>query len=94
MWTLIGIVIGLVTVGVLLVAVVIARRRGDTTQLGAEVTADQWFTLGVIFAGAGAALTATIGVGMVWMVAMGVIYMGMGIRMKRNGDGDQTSIDR
>jgi hypothetical protein len=94
MWTLVGIVAGLVTVGVLLVVVVIARRRDDTSQLGAEMTADQWFTLGVILAGAGAALTATIGVWMIWMVAMGVIYMGVGIRMKRNGDGDRTSTGR
>lgn len=83
-WVLAGIVVGLVVVGVLLVAVLVARRRPDAAPLGAEMTADQWLTLGIVFAGAGAALTATVGVWMVGMVVLGIVYMGIGIWMKRS----------
>jgi hypothetical protein len=94
MWILIGIVAGFVAVGVLLIAAFVTRRSGDTARLGAEMTGDQWLTLGIVFAGAGAALMAAIGVWMIGMVATGVIYMGIGIWMKRNGHGGQTDPDR
>ena len=94
MWILIGIVVGLVAVGVVLVAVVVARRRSEAGPLGAEMTADQWLTLGIVFAGAGAALTATIGVWMIGMVVLGIVYMGIGIWMKRNDRGGQKSSRR
>ena len=39
---------------------------------------------GTAFAGAGAALMATVGVWMVGMVVLGIVYMGIGIWMKRS----------
>ena len=47
------------------------------------MTADTWISLGIIFAGTGAALMATIGPFMAWMVVVGIIYLGIGARMKR-----------
>jgi hypothetical protein len=84
MWIVVGLLVGLVAVGVLLVAALIARRRGEPTRLGTQMSGDQWLTLGVVFAGAGAALMATLGIWMVGMVAIGVVYMGIGISMKRS----------
>ena len=45
MWILIGLLVGLVAVGVLLVAALIARRRGEPTRLGTHKSGDQWLTL-------------------------------------------------
>lgn len=84
MWILIGVMIGLVAGGVLLVAMVVARNRSGSPSAAAALTADQWLTLGIVFSGVGAALMATIGVWMVGMVAIGVIYLGIGISMKRS----------
>jgi hypothetical protein len=94
MWVLVGIVVVLVAVGVGLAAAVVARRRSETAPLGAEVTADQWITLGIVFSGAGAALTATIGVWMIGMVVLGIVYMGIGMWMKRNHRPGQTGTRR
>ena len=80
-----------ILVGIALAAVVVARRRSKRGPLGAEMTADQWLTLGIVFAGAGAALTATIGVWMIGMVVLGIVYLGIGIWMKHNDRGDQPS---
>ena len=51
-------------------------------------------TLGIVFAGAGAALTATIGVWMIGMVVLGIVYMGIGIWMKRNDHDGRSSTRR
>jgi hypothetical protein len=91
MWILIGIVVGLVAAGVVLAAIVVARRRSAAGRPGAEMTADQWLTLGIVFAGAGAALTATIGVWMIGMVVLGIVYMGIGIWVKRNDRDGRTT---
>jgi NADH:ubiquinone oxidoreductase subunit 2 (subunit N) len=77
--------IALVAVGVMIAIVLITRRRQpDTTSAAAEPSADQWFALGIIFTGAGVALTVALGPFMIWMMALGIIYMGMGARMKRD----------
>lgn len=94
MWVLVGLVVGLVAVGVALAVAVVARRRSEGVPLGSEMTSDQWLTLGIVFAGAGAALTATIGVWMIGMVVLGIVYMGIGIRMKRNHRGGRAPTHR
>jgi hypothetical protein len=84
MWVAIGLAVGLVAAGILVVVLaVVGRRRGPASEPRSEVTADTWISLGVIFAGTGAALMATLGPFMVWMVVLGIIYLGMGARMKR-----------
>lgn len=80
-WVLVGIGLGLVaTIGL---AFLVLRRRKLADTASEEMTADQWFTLGIVFMGAGVALMASLGLHMAFMVAIGAIYMGMGARMKR-----------
>ena len=83
MWVLISLVVGLVAVVVAAIAVLVARRRSAAGHEASEMTRDQWITLGVIFTGTGVVMTATLGPYMVWMIALGVIYMALGARMKR-----------
>lgn len=81
-WVLIGITLGLlVTIGLGVLVVVRRRRWGATAEQ--EMTADQWFTLGIVFTGTGVALMAAIGPQMAFMLAIGIIYMAIGLRMKR-----------
>lgn len=77
--------IALVAIGVTIAMVLITRRpQAGTTSATAEPSADQWFALGIIFTGAGVALTVALGPIMIWMVALGIIYMGMAARVRRD----------
>lgn len=85
MWVAIALIVGLVAIGGVVLAVLIGRRReAEGGNVGTEMTGDQWMSLGVIFTGAGVALTITLGPFMIWMIGIGVIYLGMGARMKRD----------
>ena len=85
MWIAVALVVGLVAIGGVVLAVLIGRRReAEAGSLGSEMSADQWISLGVIFTGAGTALTITMGPFMIWMIGLGIIYLGMGARMKRD----------
>jgi hypothetical protein len=80
-WVLVGIALGLLaTVGVAVLVVVRRRKMGATA--GEEMTGDQWLTMGVVFMGAGVALMASIGPHMAFMLAIGVVYMAIGLRVK------------
>lgn len=81
MWVTIGIVVGLVTAGIL-TALLVRRRRAHPDQV-LDMSADELLTLGVVFAGAGVALFATIGVAGIGLLAVGLVFMGMGIQRKR-----------
>ena len=79
-WMLLGgIVFGVVLAAVVLYA---ATRRSDA-EWSNNMTGDQWLTLGIVFTGAGTALTASVGPAMLGMVALGLIYMAMGVSTKR-----------
>jgi len=85
MWVVLGLVVGLLAVVGLLVFVALSRRGlAEGSPIESDMTAEQWTTLGIVFTGAGTAMTVTLGPFMVWMIALGVIYMAMGVRMKRN----------
>lgn len=80
-WVLVAIALGLLaTIGLGVLVVVRRRKMGATVP--DEMTGDQWVTLGVVFMGAGVALVATIGLQMLFMVAIGAIYLAIGARMK------------
>ncbi len=79
-WIVIGLAIGLVAVGVAVAVALVAGRRGTDRP---EMSGDQLFTLGVVFTGTGLALALTINLGMLGMMALGIVYMAMGARMKR-----------
>jgi hypothetical protein len=81
-WVLVGIALGLLITIALGVLVMIRRRKMGATTAD-EMTADQWLTMGFVFTGTGIALVAAIGPPMLFMVAIGVIYMAIGARMKR-----------
>ncbi len=81
-WVVVGLVIGLVAVGVGIAAVLVVRRR-DPDLAESRMTGDQLFMLGVIFTGTGVALAVSIGPHMLGILALGIIYMGMGATMKR-----------
>lgn len=83
MWIAVALVVGLASMGILVGAVLIGRAQAESGTLGAAMSGDQWAMLGVVFTGAGAALMATTGPSMVWLVVLGIIYLGMGVRMKR-----------
>jgi len=79
----------LIALGVGLLAVVISigvmfmiRRRSAGEPFGSELTADQWIALGVVFTGAGVALVISLGPGAIALLAVGAIYLAMGVRMK------------
>ncbi len=81
MWVTIGLVVGLVTAATL-TALLVRRRRAHPDQV-LDMSADELLTLGVVFAGAGVALFATIGVAGIGLLAVGLVFMGMGIQRKR-----------
>ena len=81
MWITIGIVVGLVTAGIL--TALLVRRRRDHPGRGLDMSADELLTLGVVFAGSGAALFTTIGVAGVGLFASGLVFMALGIHRKR-----------
>lgn len=86
-WVVVALAIGLVAVAVGVIAMVVVGRRtpGSTP----EMTGDQFLTLGIVFIGAGVALMVAIGPGMIGIMVLGIIYMGMGARMKRQEGNDQ-----
>ncbi len=69
--------------------IVVSRRRAGQRATAesagtGEMSPEQWISLGTVFAGAGVALTLTIGSSMLGMVALGFVYLIIGIRKKRN----------
>lgn len=81
-WVLVGVGLGLLlTIGLVVFAMLRRRNLGATAP--EEMSADRWFALGVVFTGAGVALMASIGPQMAFMLAIGLIYMVIGARMKR-----------
>jgi len=80
MWVLFS--IGVVFVVVVIGAVVMTRDR-SAPQTRSELSGDDLFSLGVVFAGAGVAMSLTLGPFMIWMFALGIIYMAMGTRRRR-----------
>lgn len=80
MWILFSIGVGFVAI--VIVAVLATRERN--TQPRSEISGDDLFSLGVVFVGAGVAMSVTLGPIMIWMIALGVIYMGMGTQKKRH----------
>ncbi len=86
-WILIS--VGAVVGVTMIVALVVASRRragqhasGESTPTG-EMSPEQWISLGTVFAGAGVALTLTIGPAMLGMVALGLVYLIIGIKKQR-----------
>ena len=78
MWIVIGIAVGLVTVAIVLA---VATRRGMST--GREMmTGEQMFVFGVIYTGAGVALVTSIGPAMIGVLALGIVFMGIGARRR------------
>lgn len=86
-WVLLGLVLGLIAVAVGLGTVFVVRRRDPA--LREAMSGDQMFTLGVIFTGTGIALSVSIGPHMLGIMALGIIYMGIGAAMKRREREDE-----
>ncbi|MGI9643525.1 MAG: hypothetical protein ACR2N9_12195 [Acidimicrobiia bacterium] len=80
MWILFSIGVGFVAI--VIVAVLATRDR--KARPNSDISGDDLFALGVVFVGAGVAMSVTLGPIMVWMIALGVIYMGMGTQKKRH----------
>ena len=75
-------VVGL-AVGIVLVALLIRRGRSGEP---VRQDVDPLFTMGIAFVGAGVALVAAVGVGMLGILALGVIFMFVGLsRMRSQG---------
>lgn len=81
MWILFSIGVGFVTV---VIAAVLVTRDFSAPQPRSEISGDDLFSLGVVFAGAGVAMAVTLGPIMIWMIALGIIYMAMGTRRRRH----------
>lgn len=82
MWVLFSLGVGFVVI--VIVAVLATRERSAAPAPTSEVSGDDLFALGVVFSGAGVAMAVTLGPFMVWMVALGVVYMAMGTAKKRH----------
>ena len=82
MWVAIGIGIGLIA-GLVAIVVVIAFSRRDPKRPQAELAGDEMFNLGIVFTGAGVALWVSVGPSMIGIFALGLIFMVMGARKKR-----------
>jgi hypothetical protein len=81
-WIAIAMGLVLLAVGVLVTVLLLARRSGD---VGAgTMSPDDLVTLGIVFVGAGVALSVTIGPFMIWMVGLGLAYMAMGRSRKHH----------
>jgi hypothetical protein len=81
LWILVAVVIVIAAA-----AMAIAMRAfvgRDASDSSSTMTGEQWFTLGIVLTGAGVALTTTVGPTMLAMVALGLIYMGIGASKKR-----------
>ena len=87
MWVIVGILVALLAVGIAAGVVLTIRRRSPEQPVGAELTPEQWTALGVVFFGAGVAMWLTLGPAMIGMSAMGLIFMGMGIKEQRASAG-------
>ena len=74
-WAAISLVVGLIAVATMLLA-----RRDDPP---AEMSADQWITMGIVFTGAGVVMAIAMGPWMIPMIAIGIVYLAMGARKKR-----------
>jgi len=81
MWVLFS--IGVVFVAVVIGAVLVTRDR-SASQPRSEISGDDLFSLGVVFIGAGVAMSVTLGPFMIWMFALGIIYIVMGTQKKRH----------
>ena len=82
MWIVIGLIVGLIAAVVVgLLMVTMRRDPGEPKQ---EMTGDEMFTLGVVFTGAGVALFVSVGPAMLGMFVLGIIFMVMGARKKRD----------
>jgi len=68
---------------ILAIALLIRRRQNEGQSAPVTMTGDQWFTIGVVFLGAGIALSISTSPGLLGMVALGIIYMVIGVAKKR-----------
>jgi 4-amino-4-deoxy-L-arabinose transferase-like glycosyltransferase len=78
-WVLILAIIAILalSVGVLLVLVVWKRKK--VGKIGEETNYQAFFIMGVSFIGLGIALTATVNVGFLGFIALGIIYLIIGL---------------
>lgn len=84
MWVVIVIGMGLVAVSVALALTLVRRNRGIRSSSGArQMTGDEWATMGFVYIGAGIALAISLGPQMIFMVAIGTVFLAMGMRLKR-----------
>lgn len=80
MWPAVWIGVGtLVGVGLTVAAFRVSRDRDP-------ITGEQLFQLGFVFAGTGVALATTVGVAGLGLLALGVIYMGVGATRRTPSD--------
>lgn len=84
MWVIIGIIVGLLAILGLFVTMVAVQRRTPDDSVGTDVTAEQWFGLGVTFIGAGVALLLTLGPAMIGMIGVGAVFVVLGARIRRD----------
>lgn len=73
--------LGLVTAWIL-TALLLRRRRAHPDQV-VDMSADELLTLGVVFAGSGLALFATVGIAGIGLLAVGFVFTGLGIQRRR-----------
>jgi hypothetical protein len=79
MWIVIGITLGLATLGALVLAVSRPSDRGRALSSG------DLMGMGVAFTAVGASTMVTIGPAMLGMLALGLVFMWKSVRMKRGG---------
>ena len=78
--------ISLVGVGVIvgvLAVVAFARLEDEAVRSRPRPDADPWFALGISLAGAGSALFATVGIGMIGIFVAGLAFIVVGARRMR-----------
>lgn len=79
-WILISLVGGLAVAAIALVVV----WRGRSASPPTELKSSEWTALGIVFFSVGLATTPTLGGGMIGLIAVGVIFLMMGIRARDN----------
>lgn len=87
MWIVLGLSVGMLALVTLGVVLWMSNRGDDAGARGTssrEMSGDEMFTLGVVFAGAGVALSVSLGPAMIGMFAIGIVFMVLGIRKKRS----------
>lgn len=82
MWIVLGLIVGLIAVVSLGAVIWRASRREHPART--DMTGEELFTLGVVFTGAGVALSISIGPAMIGMLALGLVFMVLGARKRRN----------